>query len=32
MGKSIKRIYALLCMVAMFVMMIPSMGVAPEAD
>lgn len=32
MGKSIKRIYALLCMVAMFVMMIPSMAFAAEAD
>ena len=32
MGKSIKRIYTLLCMVAMFVMMIPSMAFAAEAD
>lgn len=32
MRKSIKRIYALLCMVAMFVMMIPSMAFAAEAD
>ena len=32
MRKSIKRIYALLCMVAMFVMMIPSMVFAAEAD
>ena len=32
MGKSIKRIYALLCMVVMFVMMIPSMAFAAEAD
>lgn len=32
MRKSIKRIYALLCMVVMFVMMIPSMAFAAEAD
>ena len=32
MRKSIKRIYALLCMAAMFVMMIPSMAFAAEAD
>lgn len=32
MRESIKRIYALLCMVAMFVMMIPSMAFAAEAD
>ena len=32
MRKSIKRIYALLCMVVMFVMMIPAMAFAAEAD
>ena len=32
MRKSIKRIYTLLCMVVMFVMMIPSMAFAAEAD
>lgn len=32
MRKSIKRIYALLCMFVMFVMMIPSMAFAAEAD
>lgn len=32
MRKSIKRIYALLCMAVMFVMMIPSMAFAAEAD
>lgn len=32
MRKSIKRIYALLCMVVMFVMMIPVMAFAAEAD